>query len=444
MPSSANEQRTIVLLTIHGMGFQQAPLPDGTPGYADGLHEHLSRYLGEDLLSDDPQRAAGRKNRGNQGPIYVHSQWPPASGQVEHGMERLGSWRSREKREVKIDDPAYVLAEAGRRIAHVALVYADLKDDERHLLALGEGGVKAIVNLDNYSTVRAFARDLVLDVKAMFFHPEPKPSEGGSSLRVRDDPYQVPLDANELPDPTRKGEKAVRAESSSGLLEVVRRLEMDVTTYLARNDHRERVRSFVRDALMRLCFRQDVAAVVINAHSLGTVVAFDTVRTLAPHATCRLRAFVTAGSPLRKFATMYQWGDEVRGLATMALPGTWLNFYDERDPVADRLNPPRFWQEGEPVPIRDEDGLYRVPRREYDGEIPDEEQRVPGFFAALDEINGVYRPFSVEDRRVNNVENSRGGGMQAHNYWDNDEVVSRLAHLLREVSHQVDGGLSTG
>jgi hypothetical protein len=33
------------LLTIHGIGFQQPP-ENGTPGYADGLHEHLRQGLG--------------------------------------------------------------------------------------------------------------------------------------------------------------------------------------------------------------------------------------------------------------------------------------------------------------------------------------------------------------------------------------------------------------
>ena len=432
--------KTVVLLTIHGMGFQQAPLKDGTPGYADGLHEGLSHYLGDDLLSDDPQRdrerrAAGHHVRGQHGPIYVHSQWPPDSGQAEHGMARLGSWVSSEERRVDAADPAkYGLVEDGRRIAHVALVYADLKDEDRHVVALIESGVKAALNLDQYSTFGALVRDRLLDLKAMLMHPAPEPGAGSSSLRVRENPdRQTTLDAYE--EPTTGPVLDRQGPEWSGPIDVIRQLEVDVTTYLARNDHRERVRSFVRDALMRLCFRDDVAAVVVNAHSLGTVVAFDALRALPPHAACWVRGFVTAGSPLRKLATLFYWGNEVRGIAAMDEPKSWLNFWDERDPVADPLDPPQFWQRGEEMPVPDEEGRYRLPDAIREAVEP---RTVPGFFAALNERTGKYAPFAVRDIEVDNVAHSPGGGLRAHNYWDNDEVVRPLADLLRQVVRTVD------
>ena len=429
--------KTVVLLTVHGMGFQQAPLRDGTPGYADGLHERLSRHLGQDLLSDDPQRAQGRRARGERGPIYVHSQWPPNSHQVEHGMGRLGSWLNRQTRQVDASDRAkHGLVEEDRRIAHVALVYADLNDAERHRAALAEGGLKAALNLDEYSTVGAFVRDRFLDVRAMFMHPSPQAGAGDTELHVRRNPDpEAHADAYE--GPAAPPDRPRAAEDAGGLLEVVGQLEKDVTTYLARNDHRERVRSFVRDALMRLCFRDDVAAVVVNAHSLGTVVAFDALRALPPHAACWVRGFVTAGSPLRKFGTLYHWGDEARGIAAMGEPGAWLNFWDPRDPVADPLDPPRFWQRGEEPPVPDEEGRYRVPERERAGRGA---ATVPGFFAALNEATGRYAPVPVLDRAVDNVAHSGGGGLRAHNYWGNGaEVVPPLADLLRDVVRAVDG-----
>jgi len=429
--------KTIVLLTIHGMGFQQAPLKSGTPGYADGLHERLSRHLGHDLLSDDPQRATGRRARGERGPIYVHSQWPPNSHQIEHGMSRLGSWLNREKRQVDASDrEKYGLVEEDRRIAHVALVYADLKDTERHLASLAEGGLKAAINLDEYSTIGAFVRDRFLDIRAMFMHPAPRAGERGAELQVRRNP-DPETDSDAYEGPTTPPEPFPPAEDQGGLLEVVGQLEKDVTTYLARNDHRERVRSFVRDALMRLCFRDDVAAVVVNAHSLGTVVAFDALRALPPHAACWVRGLVTAGSPLRKFATLYQWGNEARGIAAMNEPGTWLNFWDPRDPVADPLALPQFWQRGEEPPVPDEEGRYRVPERD---RVAGGESTVPGFFEALNEVTGRYAPVTVRDRAVDNVAHSGGGGLKAHNYWGNEaEVVPPLADLLREVVRAVDG-----
>ena len=46
------------------------------------------------------------------------------------------------------------------------------------------------------------------------------------------------------------------------------------------NDRRERVRNFVWEAISRLAYREDVAGIVINAHSNGTVISFDLLRYL--------------------------------------------------------------------------------------------------------------------------------------------------------------------
>src|SRR5215210_3549032 len=90
------EQGLTCLVTIHGIGFQQQPLPDGTPGYADSLHERLSKYLDESILGDDPGRK--RTQRGQNGPVYVASEWPPDSRHIEEGLRRLGVWASRPDR----------------------------------------------------------------------------------------------------------------------------------------------------------------------------------------------------------------------------------------------------------------------------------------------------------------------------------------------------------
>src|SRR5712692_3996767 len=82
------------LVTLHGVGFMQPPQPElNNPGYADLLHEHLSKCLGT-TLSDDPNRAKDRKQRGESGAIYVQSRWPTATGNAsrEEGLKRLGSW----------------------------------------------------------------------------------------------------------------------------------------------------------------------------------------------------------------------------------------------------------------------------------------------------------------------------------------------------------------
>ena len=51
-------------------------------------------------------------------------------------------------------------------------------------------------------------------------------------------------------------------------------------------------------------------------------------------------------------------------------------------------------------------------------------------FYALDG-DGNQVPVAINDIEVNNLANSSGGGLQAHNYWDNKEqFITQLAKLL--------------
>jgi hypothetical protein len=68
--------------------------------------------------------------------------------------------------------------------------------------------------------------------------------------------------------------------AGSSVLDVIKQIESDVGGYVARNELRERVRLFVTEALARICARLDVDAIVVNAHSDGTVVALDAVKRL--------------------------------------------------------------------------------------------------------------------------------------------------------------------
>ena len=52
-------------------------------------------------------------------------------------------------------------------------------------------------------------------------------------------------------------------------------------------------------------------------------------------------------------------------------------------------------------------------------------------FYALDD-DGKQVPVPVTDIEVNNLEKSSGGGLQAHNYWDNKEqFITQIAELLK-------------
>ena len=401
--------RIVCLLTIHGVGFQQGPDDEhDQPGYADVLHERLSGPLGS-LLSDDPNRndPGNPHPPGKRGPIYVRSHWPPVTsppgtnegpaGSIEAGLRRLGTWETRERRAVVHDEVEQRLAGDDRaQIAHVALIYSNLPDLQLDLGALGVTAEMALGSLGHYSSVLNLVKMGVQDIRALLGHPA-QAAAPTPSLRVRDE-----ADGGIDPD-------AVRV--------VFERLVRDVATYIARNDMRERVRSFVQEALLRLCSRDDVAGIVVNAHSQGSVVAYDVLSQLPPAAAGQVRAFVTLGSPLRKYVTLFFWGREVGCLEGMGPPKTWTNFWDPLDPVADPLVPGPQWRRGDELP---------------------QPADAPVLFRALNAENGVLAPFPPRDVQVDNVARSRGGGLQAHNYWDNTgEVIAPLADILRRVVQQV-------
>jgi hypothetical protein len=194
-----------------------------------------------------------------------------------------------------------------------------------------------------------------------------------------------------------------------GLLSMLRSLEDDVACYVCHNEERERVRSFVYEALMRLACREDVDSIVLNTHSSGTVVAFDVLRYLPQKVTTKIKAFVTAGSPLRKYIDLFHWGNRIQCLYPVE---PWYNFWDRRDPVADPLDPPISWRVGDKI-------------------VPSVEK----LFSRIDLNSEKPCGIKVDDREVDNVVKSAGGGLQAHNYWDNEEqFVTQLADIVRAIA----------
>jgi hypothetical protein len=125
--------------------------------------------------------------------------------------------------------------------------------------------------------------------------------------------------------------------------------------------------------------------------------------------TSRVDALLTAGSPLRKYADLFSWGGDVRAAASV---GKWLNFWDPKDPVADPLDQPAGWHFGNEV----------VPRAIRDLGL---------FWAIGDE--GSQQPNPIADFQVDNLANSSGGGLQAHNYWGNTtQFIPELAATLEQ------------
>jgi len=385
-----SDGKKLCVLTVHGIGFQQPPT-DLAPGYADVLHENLSRglqALGRGL-GNDPQRKPVPF-----GPVYVMSA-RPGTRDHEWGLKRLGTWRGD-----SLDVTDMPLADGEEPIVHVALVYTSLEGVSpgigREAGVLGEAGLM----LGHYASVVGALRLVVGDGWAALHQGGGRAAPVSSpSLRPRDDVLTA-----------RQHHLAAllhRKPASGGALGVVGTLEDDVVAYVCRNDLRESIRRFIAEALRRLLARPDVAGVVVNAHSQGTVGSFDVMRLYPSCSRSGVRAFVTAGSPLRKYADLFSWGNNCGGLQST----TWLNFWDEKDPVADPLSPPVTWHYGS------------RPGGPPPGEL--------GLFYALDD-DGNQIPVTVTDMEVNNLKYSSGGGLQAHNYWDNNEqFITKLAELLK-------------
>jgi pimeloyl-ACP methyl ester carboxylesterase len=387
----------VCLLTVHGIGFQQPPT-GGRDGYADGLHEHLRKVLGDRLGEDCEDPADPERPRG--GPVYVQSE---VEGKRELGLGRLD-------RELT----------AGGDIAHVALVYAPSLPPDHHFSETVETVARAAASLGRYTSVIGALKLLGRDLWAIVDHPHH--DDDASSLRPRTD---VPRTRHlgRLADVTDAlcGGGADDAGSASSP-NVLSAIEADVATYVSRNDLRERVRGFVQEAVTRLLDSDDVELLVVNAHSQGSVVCWDVLCRLPvyswskrdPARARKVRALVTAGSPIRKYVDLFDWGGRVGQMEALSMPPfVWQNFWDARDPIADPLNPPVSWKPGQPPtsPTSAEDALL----------------------VAVDPDSGARRPFAVDDRLIDNVEYSRGGGLQAHDYWNNTEqFVPALKKLLDE------------
>jgi len=379
------------MITLHGIGFEQPPQTGvENSGYADLLHQHLKKYLGE-KLSDDPGRE--RSQPGENGAIYVQSRWRDEQENLsrEAGLRRLGVW-SDDKRQVDPTDAPLVAH--GEPISHIALVYSNLEpmgpELGATLITLG----MSLFSASHYISASGLIHLAMAQGQALIGHHAAQ-NQGLTSSHPRSD-----LKSRSVIGLGQRGQAA--PVPSPGLLSVLRDLEDDVACYVCRDEERERVRSFVAEALLRLASRKDVGQIVLNAHSNGTVIAFDVARRLPEEVTRKIKVFVTAGSPLRKYVDLFYWGSQIQTHYSFA---PWYNFWDRRDPVADPLDPPLPWHLGDQI-------------------APSEEK----LFSRIDPNSEKPSWIKVEDCEVDNVEKSCGGGLQSHNYWDNEEqVVARLA-----------------
>jgi hypothetical protein len=226
----------ICILTVHGIGFQQPPQPR-IPGYADGLHRNLAAVLGE-KLGNDPNRQPE-----TDGPVYVMSA-KPKTHDHEWGLSRLGSWR-----DGAIDVAGTPLAEPDRPFAHVALIYTSLENVGPRF-GSGAGTVsEAGLLLGQYASVAGAMRLLCGDAWAAL-HNNGAPA-GEAALRPRTDlvaAHQFSIFRFLHPD-------MAANQPGGSLLGTLMTLEDDVVAYVCRNDLRESVKAFIREAVRRLVAR---------------------------------------------------------------------------------------------------------------------------------------------------------------------------------------------
>jgi hypothetical protein len=378
------------LVTIHGIGFQEPPRP-GVPGYADHLHAALSGPLPE--LSDDPDRQPWQT--GPSLPVYVQSRYPAEGGTRNQGLERLGIWRDRSK--TSIDWSGALLTKNAKSVAHVALVYAELEDIGPQPEATAETFFRGLVEHHHYSSILGILHSAIVDV-ATAIHPPAQAGKDGHGLQPR-------TDVSASRHVRRIWPRKEDANEPAGIFGTFRQIEDDVCGYVCRNDLRERIRGFVREALLRLAARDDVSAIVLNTHSNGTVIGYDALRDLPLAAAAKVRTFITAGSPLQKYAELFSWGHEIGSARAVE----WHNYFDARDPVADPLDHPVGWTEGQPF-----------------------DPKKVSHFVSWPPEDAEPTPVAITDHQVDNVLNSSGGGLQAHNYWDNKtDFIPGLAAALR-------------
>ncbi|GCE46627.1 hypothetical protein KTH_14960 [Thermosporothrix hazakensis] len=381
----------LCLVSLHGVGFEQTP-GEQIPGYADYLHRHLSKFLDSSVLSNDPFRL--RSEHGENGPIYVHSCWPAYSKQRELGLARLGSWRDIDGRR-KIDISGAPLTQGRERISHVALIYADQEEQKTTLSMMFLMMLLSQCRVHRYSSIFGLFGLLRQFIGGVLDQPIGEVRHPAASLSVRKDSARIQEWWQWLPG---------HLYRRRGTFAIAMQLLSDMAGYLLHNEQREQLRNFVMDALLRLAARDDVEGIILNAHSTGTLIAYDVFRQLPTPARRKIKAIITAGSPLRKYVTLFGWGRKIE--SEIALP-PWYNFWDKRDPMADPLSAPLNWKRGRP--IRTSESLFQ----------------------RINPIKGSTTEVAVIDKEVDNIRNSYGRGLQPHNYWDNQtEFVQALVHIL--------------
>lgn len=184
-----------------------------------------------------------------------------------------------------------------------------------------------------------------------------------------------------------------------GSRDVMTDITQEVASYLFNWRTRRRFDTFVGDALENLIKRGDIDAVVVNAHSAGTGIAFHVLKRMDPAIRAKVKAYVTSGTVLGKYVGLFGWRRKATGLAGIA----WCNFYDPSDPVGDPL-------------------ARRLTRFSFPP------------LSLFWHPDGGRDPLRVIDCKVDNQANGGSGAIPVHDYFDNyRQFVRGLSEVIWRV-----------
>ncbi|SMN01026.1 hypothetical protein SPONN_2155 [uncultured Candidatus Thioglobus sp.] len=108
----------------------------------------------------------------------------------------------------------------------------------------------------------------------------------------------------------------------------------DLSRYYTNKEEQKVLRTLLKDIIIK---KQD-KKIVLVAHSMGSIIAYDVLRALGkeyPHFV--IDHFITIGSPLGLPHVMHKILEEnpnIKVLRTPSIVKNWTNFADKRDPVA--------------------------------------------------------------------------------------------------------------
>jgi len=121
----------------------------------------------------------------------------------------------------------------------------------------------------------------------------------------------------------------------------------DVAGYVSNNGLRTQILNRLATKLYELHDRYSQATLILGSHSQGTMVSYDVLRMVGSRLP-RLGTWITMGCPLAWYANAAKWGRDILDVSPSV---TWINYFDDQDPVGKALLPLVPWPAPSPQDI---------------------------------------------------------------------------------------------